>query len=266
MTTLSTAIIDVLLTADPVEKANGARCLFADWKNGTLKAVFDQTPPERPSRPEKPDLLHPAKMPKRRKAGSLSNKQALLHAVCHIELNAIDLALDIACRFGGQMPQDFTDDWLKIADDEARHFLMLNDRLKEIDCFYGALPAHDGLWESAMATAKDLPARLAIVPMVLEARGLDVTPAMIDRFQKFGDQKSADILSTIYTEEVAHVAAGAKWFRYLAKKNQQQEQEWFQSLVSHYFKGILKRPFNVDARTKANFPQDWYDPLADMLH
>lgn len=265
MSDLSHKINAALMAHDPAEKAALARAVYRDWQAGKLDFFFVDGPPERPGRPDKPELLHPTKMPKRRKAGSAGNRQALLHAVCHIELNAIDLALDMACRFGAQMPKDFTGDWLKVADDEARHFTMVNERLKEMDSFYGAMPAHDGLWESAMATAHDLPARLAIVPMVLEARGLDVTPAMIDRFEKFGDPASAAILSVIYSEEVDHVAAGTRWFKYLAGKENKDEQNWFQEKVQSYFKGMLKRPFNVEARDKANFPQDWYEPLADFI-
>lgn len=262
---LSYHICQALLACDPHKKAALARQVYAYWSKDKLQHHFNHTPPTRPGRPEKPELLAPGKMPKRRKAGSTSNRIALLHAVCHIELNAIDLALDIVARFGTVMPTEFTTDWLKVADDEARHFSMVNSRLQEMGSHYGALPAHDGLWESSMATQDNLAARLAIVPMVLEARGLDVTPDMIARFEKFGDSQSAEILRIIYTEEVSHVAAGSKWFRFLADKENKQHEDWFQTLVQHYFKGLLKPPFNVPARDKANFPQDWYMPLAELL-
>lgn len=267
METIAAATIKALNACDVSEKAALARRACALWQTGELDFTFDQSPPDRPGRPEKPALVHPSDMPKRRKSGSLSNRQALLHAVCHIECNAIDLALDIVARFGADMPRSFTDDWMQVADDEARHFTMVNDRLVEMGSYYGALPAHDGLWESAQQTVADLPARLAIVPMVLEARGLDVTPAMRERFTKYGDQKSADILGIIYREEISHVAAGSRWFKYLANKsgrNGAQEKDWFREKVDQYFRGQLKPPFNVPARTKAEMPEDWYAPITDF--
>ncbi|WND02276.1 ferritin-like domain-containing protein [Temperatibacter marinus] len=262
---LSFALCDALAESIPDKKVEKARQVYSDWMKDRLSFDFSTSPPKRPGRPDQPTLLSPSQMPKRRKAGSLGNRIALLHAVAHIEFNAIDLALDIVGRFGHLMPKAFTDDWLKVADDEARHFTMINDRLCYFNSFYGALPAHDGLWESSMATAHDLAARLAIVPMVLEARGLDVTPSMVERFRHFQDPLSADILEQIYTDEVSHVEAGTVWFRYLCEKENKDHKAWYQDLVKTYFKGLLKRPFNVDARTRANLPHDWYDPLADLI-
>jgi uncharacterized ferritin-like protein (DUF455 family) len=191
-----------------------------------------------------------------------------LHAVAHIEFNAIDLAFDLVARFGGDArikDEDrtaFISDWISVGDDEARHFMMVRDRLKALGGDYGDLPAHDGLWTAAEATAEDLAARLAVAPMVLEARGLDVTPGMIERLRSAGDLESADILTVIYTEEVGHVAAGRRWFEAVCTAEAADPRERFQSLVSHYFKGDLKRPFNEDARAAAGLPADWYAPLA----
>ena len=260
---IGSAAIAVLKTTDPVGKAAMARRVFEAWDEGLLDFCFKCSPPLRPCRPEKPELLPQYEMPKRRKAGTDTNKAALLHAVAHIELNAIDLAFDIVARFGESMPRAFTDDWLKVGDDEARHFILIETRLKELNSFYGAMPAHDGLWQSATATKDSLAARLAVVPMVLEARGLDVTPMMISRFERFGDQNSADILKIIYEEEVSHVAAGQKWFLAVAKEQSMEPEAYFQELVKRYFKGKLKRPFNEAARQKAGLFPTWYESLAD---
>lgn len=259
--TIGDAAIAVLTTAEANDKATMARIAATAWANGELDFIFPATPPDRPARPAKPELLSPSQMPRRRKAGTDANRAALLHAVAHIELNAIDLAFDIVARFGSSMPREFTDNWVSVGDDEARHFTMLNSRLADIDSHYGALPAHDGLWQSAMDTANNLPARLAVVPMVLEARGLDVTPSMIKQFERVGDQGSADVLRTIYEEEVAHVGYGSKWFHYLADINNKKPEHWFQQLVQTYFKGYLKPPFNDLARAKAGLPKAFYQPF-----
>ncbi len=260
--TLSQAAIAVLTTPSAEDKASMARSVHAAWLKGEIPNIIDQTPPDRPSRPQKPELMEPRAMPKRRKAGSMANKIALLHAVAHIELNAIDLAFDIVARFGSNMPESFIDDWLKVGDDEARHFILINQRLHELESFYGALPAHDGLWQSATQTRHCLAARLAVVPMVLEARGLDVTPSMIERFDSMADHKSANALRVIYREEITHVAKGKKWFSWLAKKENKEEEVYFKKLVKQYFAGKLKRPFNVEARQKAGLFPTWYEDLA----
>ena len=160
------------------------------------------------------------------------------------------------------MPRSFTDDWIGVGDDEARHFSLVNSRLKAHQSYYGELPAHDGLWESAMDTSDNLAARLAVVPMVLEARGLDVTPAMIKQFANAGDNTSVDVLQTIFDDEIGHVAVGSRWFKFLAGKLDKQADVWFQQLVTKYFHGHLKPPFNTAARNQAGLPKDFYEPLA----
>ncbi|MFC3050952.1 ferritin-like domain-containing protein [Kordiimonas pumila] len=262
---ISDAAICVMETENAREKADQARIVAAAWKSGELSFQFDKSPPDRPARPKRPQLLDPSQMPKRGKAGSESNKRALLHAIAHIELNAIDLAFDLIARFGGVMPRAFTDDWVSVGDDEARHYTLIASRMKTLECLYGDLPAHDGLWQSALDTRNSLPARLAIVPMVLEARGLDVTPKMIEQFKKSGDQVSAGILQTIYDEEIRHVAAGTRWFKYLAEKGDLDPNVWFKELVQSYFKGALRGPFNRDARNQAGMPVSFYEPLVDLL-
>ena len=219
MTSLASACLSVLEAADANIKARLAQQVAMDWAAGNLSFEFDAMVPDRPARPAKPVLLLPGDMPRRRKGGSEGNRIALMHAVAHIELNAIDLAFDIVGRFGSMMPRTFSDDWIAVGADEGRHFELIQQRLDDFGSSYGDLPAHDGLWESAVKTAHHLPARLAVVPMVLEARGLDVTPGMIDRLERFGDQQSADVLKVIYEEEVAHVAAGKRWFQWIAERN-----------------------------------------------
>lgn len=200
-------------------------------------------------------------MPKRRSFGSPAGRVALLHALAHIELNAIDLAWDLVARFAGpRLPRAFYDDWVAVGAEEAEHFLLLSRRLGEFGAAYGDLPAHDGLWEAAAATAEDLLARLAIVPLVLEARGLDVTPQMAARLERGGDRDSAAILARIYEDEIGHVAAGVRWFEHLCREPGLDPRAVFRDRLARYFTGALKLPFNDAARTRAGFPADWYRP------
>lgn len=223
--------------------------------------------PDRPARPDRPELKEPGEVPRRR-LSSDEGRIALLHAVAHIEFNAIDLAFDMIARFSCSQDlkpterADFISDWVQVGDDEARHFAMINDRLAGLGSNYGALPAHDGLWQAAEATNDDVLARLAIAPMVLEARGLDVTPGMIERLEKVNDKVSADILKIIYTDEVSHVAAGVKWFNLVCDKRGLDPEVSFQDLVKERFKGQLKKPFNSGARQKAGLLDRFYEPIS----
>lgn len=262
-TTLGGAACTVLRTADAREKAEISRLAAAAWAKGALALEFTEAPPERPARPARPQLLLPRDMPKRRAGGTLANRIALLHAVAHIELNAIDLAWDMVARFAHEdPPRSFFDDWVRVGDDEARHFLMLSDRLEALGAAYGDLPAHDGLWQAAVETAHDIKARLAIVPLILEARGLDVTPAMIERFRKYADEESAAALTVIFNDEISHVAAGKRWLDHFCAREKIDPRDTFQSLVRRHFRGDVKPPFNEPARSAADFPADFYAPLA----
>jgi uncharacterized ferritin-like protein (DUF455 family) len=214
-------------------------------------------PADRPARPEQPVLLQPGAIPRRRALTTTQGRIALLHALAHIEFNAIDLAWDIAARFPGQ-PRDFYDDWIAVGDDEARHFVMLRERLVALGSDYGALPAHDGLWQSALETRDDLLARLAVVPLVLEARGLDVTPSMIERLERAGDDESAAILKIIYQDEIGHVAAGTRWFHAVCRERGLAPEETWRRIVKARFKGTLKPPFNDAARAQAGLPEAYY--------
>jgi uncharacterized ferritin-like protein (DUF455 family) len=220
-------------------------------------------PPLHPARPERPELLDPRDVPRRR-PGSEAGRIAMLHAVAHIELNAVDLHWDMVARFAGEdMPTGFFDDWVSAADDESRHFRMICDCLEGLGSHYGALPAHAGMWRAAEDTASDFMGRLAVVPMVLEARGLDVTPGMIAVFEKAGQDDAVAALQTIYAEEVAHVAYGSKWFNFLCGRANRDPKEVFHDLVRRYFHGALKPPFNEEKRAEAGIPPDFYWPLAE---
>jgi uncharacterized ferritin-like protein (DUF455 family) len=226
-------------------------------------AVGAATPPARPARPARPPLLPPRDMKRRRNLGSPAGRIALIHALAHIELNAIDLGWDIIARFSSEgLPREFFDDWVGVAAEEAEHFALLAARLAVLGGEYGALPAHDGLWEAAAATAGDLIARLAVVPLVLEARGLDVTPAMIARLERAGDAESAAILRRLYADEIGHVAAGVRWFDELCRGRGLDPAAIFQDRVRRHFTGALKPPFNREARDAAGFPAAYYAPLA----
>lgn len=253
----------VLASADAAEKVARAEALGRDMASGTVPGIGTAGAPDRPARPDRPRLLPPRDMPKRRAGASVAGRVALLHALAHIELNAIDLAFDIVARFAApDLPRAFYDDWIRIGAEEARHFLGLAARLADFGAAYGDLPAHDGLWEAAEVTADDLLARLAVVPLVLEARGLDVTPAMIDRMAHFGDAATASMLETIYRDEIGHVATGRRWFGWLAESRGLEPRTAWQDLVAARFRGALKPPFNKAARRAAGLGADWYGTLA----
>ena len=256
----------VLRTADGRAKTRLSRAFAAEWQaaraGGQMPDVGRASPPLHPARPDAPELLDPRDVPKR-KPGSPAGRIALLHAVAHIELNAVDLHWDIIARFCDvPMPPGFYDDWVKAADEESKHFNLMCDCLEEMGSHYGALPAHAGMWRAAEDTRDDLMGRLAVVPMVLEARGLDVTPGMIKIFRNAADTSAVAALETIYAEEVSHVAYGSKWFHFLCGREDADPKDVFHRLVRHYFKGSLKPPFNEEKRAEAGLPPDFYWPLA----
>ncbi len=258
ITTIAQGCLAVLNTADPGSKVKQARHVARLWRKGELRHSFDTEMPDYPARPVLPELLAPRFMAKRRKGGSARGRIAMLHALAHIECVAIDLAFDLVGRFGGQFPKAFVDDWIKIGAEEAMHFALINRRLKNMGSFYGALPAHDGLWEAAYSTRQDALARLAVVPMVLEARGLDVTPDMIKRFEAQNDGASTRILKRIYDDEIHHVAAGTKWFEAACVESYDLRHFTWKTKVASHFRGELKPPFNDSARSKAGLTRDYY--------
>jgi uncharacterized ferritin-like protein (DUF455 family) len=245
------AIRAALLTGEPRAKVMAAREVARDWRLGRLAFAFDDPMPDRPARPAAPELLPPGRMPRRKKAGSERNRIALWHSLAHIEFVAIDLALDMAGRFGAEMGEAVVTDFLAVAADEAMHFALIERRLWSMGSRYGALPAHDGLWRAAEETAHDVAARLAIVPMVLEARGLDVTPATLERVRAQGDESGARILERILKDEIRHVAVGASHFNECARNRGADAENYWISLVRKHFRGGLKAPFNDSARQAA---------------
>ncbi|KAK7282597.1 hypothetical protein RIF29_11506 [Crotalaria pallida] len=286
------AALRVLNTADPFEKAQLGDSVASRWLHGSITQPYHPHHPhpllpDRPARLSNVKLVAPGLMPKLGKAGSLQSRIAIVHSLAHTESWAIDLSWDIIARFGMQeaMPREFFTDFVKVAQDEGRHFTLLAARLEELGSYYGALPAHDGLWDSATATSKDLLSRLAVEHCVHEARGLDVLPTTISRFRNGGDNTTADILEqVVYPEEITHCAAGVKWFKYLCHRSRkpvsnQEGQEIrtvesgtatednevipkFHAIVRTYFRGPLKPPFNEEARKAAGFGPEWYEPLA----
>ncbi|MET0363681.1 MAG: ferritin-like domain-containing protein [Sphingobium sp.] len=260
--TLARACLSVLRAAEPRAKLMRARAVARDWRAGRLEMAFNVAMPDFPDRPDRPQLLPPNRMPRRGKAGSEAGRIALLHAIAHIEFSAIDLAFDLIGRFGEGLPAAFIDDWMTVGAEEAMHFALLDRRLRQMGSHYGALPAHEGLWEAAYETRHDLAARLAIVPLVLEARGLDVTPQMIERLQGAGDRRSAAILARIASDEVGHVAAGIRWFEKIAIQRNFDAPLTFQTLVRRHFRGAVKPPFNDSARRQAGLTQEYYTALA----
>lgn len=261
--TLSDIAVAVLRAAEPAEKVRLSHGAAAAWRAGTIMEIGWAVPPDRPARPQRPVLLMPRDMPKRGAGRSEHARIALLHAVAHIELNAIDLAWDMVARFAAcGLPRDFYDDWARVGDEEAKHFGLLAARLADFGAVYGDLPAHDGLWQAAEETAHELLARLAVVPLVLEARGLDVTPTMIARMERYGDEATADALRVIYEDEIGHVAAGMRWFRFECTRRGVAPESTWRALVARHFKGELKAPFNDAARAEAGFPPAFYAEAA----
>ncbi|KAF1709390.1 hypothetical protein CSC70_11335 [Pseudoxanthomonas kalamensis DSM 18571] len=257
MTSLFAAAAECLAAADPADKVALTQRRAAAFARGELEIPSDAPPPQpirMPGRPAKPRLVHPRELP-RRGFGSVEGRGAFIHAIAHIELNAIDLGWDAVYRFRG-LPAEFYADWIGVAHDESRHFVLLRDRLRELGYDYGDFDAHNGLWEMCEKTAHDGLARMALVPRVLEARGLDVTPGMIVRLRELGDEATAGILEIILREEVAHVAAGSRWFRWYCAQRGIEPLQRFRELLREYASGYLRGPFNLQARLQAGFDED----------
>lgn len=263
MNDLHAAAKDCLDATDPAEKL---RLTHATWQAlvaGDLHADTASPSPEpitAPGRPSKPVLVNARQVPQRG-LGSEEGRAALVHAVAHIEFNAINLAWDAVYRFRGK-PAAYYLDWASCAHDEARHFAMLAERLQELGHVYGDFDAHDGLWQMAEKTAHHDTARMALVPRVLEARGLDVTPGMIERLRHLGDTRTIAILEVILREEVAHVAAGTRWYQYCCQRDGIEPIAHFFALIHDYMGVNLRGPFNRSARVEAGFVEEELDRLA----
>lgn len=236
--TVGAVIREALLTADTKAKVMATRKVARDWRLGKLAFAFDTPMPDRPARPAAPELLPPNRMPRRGKGGSARGRIALWHALAHIEFVAIDLALDMAGRFGAAMGPQFVADFLDVAADEAMHFTLLDRHLRSMASGYGDLPAHDGLWQAATDTAYDVAARLAVVPMVLEARGLDVTPAMLERVRAQGDLTGARILQRILDDEIGMSPLASNILTRAPKSAQSSQQIYGFRLCAGIFAGV----------------------------
>lgn len=206
-----------------------------------------------PGRPTLPLHVHPTEV-KRRRLGSVAGRVALIHAIAHIEFNAMNLALDAAYRFRGQ-PCGYYRDWLRVASEEATHFELLSARLKALSSYYGALPVHGGMWAMAVETDYDVMVRMALVPRVLEARGLDVTPPMLEKLTAVDDVQTVAILNRILEEEVEHVRIGNRWFGAECQQRGLSSDETFKLLLHKHGKAALRGPFNKPARLKAGFSE-----------
>lgn len=252
-----------LMLADPESKCTAARRLWEDFQAGRLVVVSGEdaaAPLPVPGRPERPLLVAPHELHTRR-VGSREGHAALLHAIAHIEFNAINLALDCVCRFRN-MPADFHRDWACVAAEEALHFGLVRDRLATLGCRYGDFPAHDGLWDMARKTAHDPLARMALVPRVLEARGLDATPVIMRKLAAIGDRASIGVLEVILRDEVGHVAIGDRWFRHLCAARGLDPEATYAGLLEAFDAPRPQPPLNEAARLAAGFSRSELDALS----
>jgi uncharacterized ferritin-like protein (DUF455 family) len=253
-----------LAATDMDEKVRLVRAARAAWLAGDLSAggggaVLD--PWER-GRPDRPELVEPRDL-RSRSIRTPEGHVAAIHAVAHIEANAVDLAVDAVHRFR-EMPADFHDDWLRVAAEEAHHFELLRDRLRALGADYGDLPAHGRLWDACAHTAHDPLARMALVPRVLEARGLDVTPGMRARFAEAGDLATAEVLDVILRDEVGHVAVGDRWFRWLCAERREEPEAAFARLLAESGTQV-RPPLNTEARLAAGFTESELAGFGDRV-
>ncbi|NNL07218.1 MAG: ferritin-like domain-containing protein [Gammaproteobacteria bacterium] len=249
---------------DPGVKASSVQTLYDRWRANELDTVSHTQPVAIPvpGRPERPHLVSPRKVPKR----GFKSKPGLLklaHAITHIEFNAINLALDAVYRFR-EMPDDYYSDWLRVAAEESSHYLMLASYLEDNGAGYGDYDAHNGLWEMAVKTDHDVMVRMALVPRVLEARGLDVTPGMIDKLEKVGVHELVNILRVIHREEIGHVRIGTRWFNYICQLRGLSPRIIFSELLNDYMKGVIQGPFDQESRLQAGFTEDELQQLMEM--
>ena len=261
ITTIQAAALEVLNACDLSEKVRLSALHAANIRAGAYSYTHPAAavPMDIPGRPDRPLLVEP-KFLEQRKLGSVEGRAVLLHAVAHIEFNAINLAWDAAYRFPN-MPEAFYTDWASVAADEARHFTLLNDRLLELGYQYGDFPAHNGLWEMARRTRGDLLTRMALVPRLLEARGLDVTPGIIYKLKHVGDARAVEILQLILSEEIGHVAIGSRWFAYACAQENKPVTETFLALLRSHASGMVRGPFNRAARLASGFSAAEVDAL-----
>ena len=263
--TLPARALAGLLATEPSRKQALAQALREDWLAGRLERGRNDEPPHAivtPGRPEQPVLVAPREL-RQRKLSTPVGRAILVHALAHIEFNAINLALDAVYRFR-DMPAEFYGDWLRVAAEEAEHFGLLRERLRVLGHDYGDFPAHDGLWEMACKTADDVLVRMALVPRVLEARGLDVTPGMIERLREAGDEATVAILRIIFRDEIGHVEIGSRWFRHCCVQRGLDPVPTFRALLERHMPGRIKGPFAEQARGQAGFDREEMDLLREL--
>ncbi len=249
-----TSAHDALLVCDPAAKVHAARQLHTDWLAGRCTLAADACPVAAlvaPGRPEKPEMVAPRAVA-RRQVSTVEGRAVLIHALAHIEFNAINLALDAVYRFR-DLPREYYGDWLKVAAEEAYHFTLLRAHLQTLGYDYGSFAAHNGLWEMAVKTAHDPLVRMALVPRVLEARGLDVSPTLIRKLASCGDRRAVEILEIIQRDEITHVAIGNRWYRHLCAARGLDPIETFKRLLREYDAPPLRPPFAEAARRQAGF-------------
>ncbi len=256
-----------LMEQDIDAKQACAAKLYRDWQAGCFTREDGDivTPVQHiaiPGRPQKPELV-PVNQVKQRKLSSEAGRATLIHAIAHIEFNAINLALDAVYRFR-DMPNDYYTDWLQVASEEAYHFSLLRGRLQQMGYDYGEMPAHNGLWESCIKTEHDVMVRMALVPRVLEARGLDVTPSMMKKLQNVDDQQTVDILKIILRDEIGHVRIGSRWFHYCCEQRHIEPDSTFIRLIEDYMDGFLRGPFHQEARLQAGFSEQELEMLVKL--
>ena len=246
----------VLALSDLSQKLAETEQLYQRWQSGQLSQASLKPPApiqQEAGRPEKPELVPPRKL-KRRRLGSPGGHASMIHAIAHIEFNAINLALDAVYRFRG-MPEGYYEDWLRIADEERYHFQLVQGRLHQLGFEYGDFPAHNGLWETAQLTAEDVLLRMGLVPRILEARGLDVNPGIMEKLREIGDEGSQPILKIILRDEVGHVKAGTRWFRYLCERRGLDADETFEEMVRDHLPHTIRGPFYEPGRKEAGFSE-----------
>ena len=244
-----------LLESSASRKCALTESLYRDWCKGKIAVDSESAilPIDDPGRPSQPSLVDPRKL-RRRSVASECGRIIMLHAFAHIEFNAINIALDAVYRFR-DMPLQYVGDWLQVASEEAQHFQLLEQALQSRGSHYGAYPAHRGLWDMVCKTRHDALHRMALVPRVMEARGLDVTPTMIDKFQQVGDCAAVAILERIYRDEIGHVRIGDHWYRVLCERRGVDAESTFRLLLNKYMDGPLRGPFNRAARIEAGFAE-----------
>ena len=256
--------LQALQTPDPQQKVDQASVIWSQFASFSIANSSIPEPPGLPGRPAQPPLIEPTRVPQRSRF-TADSRAALIHAICHIEFNAINLALDAVWRFAG-MPPAYYRDWMRVAFEEAQHFTLLHRHLQTLGHRYGDFPAHDGLWEMCGKTRHDIVARMALVPRTLEARGLDATPPMRARLLKAGDRRAAEILDVILRDEIGHVAIGNRRYRWLCERVGLDPVERYAVLARQHRAPLLKGPFNLEARRAAGFTSAELDALERAQH